>query len=267
MVEFLGLTCAFWLKEYGHHVKVFEKEPSVGGWVKSRRTVNGSIMDLAANGWLDNEPAVHRLIDALDAHQEHIPVSDPQSTRWIVFQDKLVPAPLSPPMLLRTPLLSFGQNFDCFSNPLSLPNHHQTRVWLNSLNGGWVLVSSKDFSHQWSRAFMQQTLQNLMCKVLFFQTRRLGGSIYILFAALRSPKRPKSKQPVLHTFRGGAGAICEMLARRISEENIVFEKIEALEKKKVTGFFRVNIKIIPEFGSCCVGLSCLYPKPTSTKYR
>ena len=46
-------------------------------------------------GW-DNEPAVHELIDALEAQKEHISVQDPKSTRWIVHQDRMVPAPLSP---------------------------------------------------------------------------------------------------------------------------------------------------------------------------
>lgn len=227
-----GLTCAFWLKEYGHHVKVFEKEPSVGGWVKSRQTANGSIMDLAANGWLDNEPAVHRLIDALDAHQEHISVSDPQSTRWIVFQDKLVPAPLSPPMLLRTPLLSFWSKlrllFEPFVTSKSPPNESLAEFVERRLGSGVV----KGLLTPMVAGIYAANPSELDVRACFSKLVDWEDQYTSLFAALRSPKRPKSKAPILHTFRGGAGAICEMLARRISDENIVFEKIEALERKE-----------------------------------
>ena len=67
-----GLTCAFWLKKFGHKVTLFEKKNHLGGWIQSTKTPLGSIVDIAANGWLDNEPAVHQLIDALEAQEEHI---------------------------------------------------------------------------------------------------------------------------------------------------------------------------------------------------
>ena len=47
-----GLTCAFWLKNLDIRSLFFEKKSHLGGWIQSTKTPLGSIVDVAANGWL-----------------------------------------------------------------------------------------------------------------------------------------------------------------------------------------------------------------------
>ena len=88
-----GLSVAEFLREH-HQVTVLEAGPEPGGKVRSEH-VDGFTFDRAANGWLDNEPAMQRLLERLNLGQQLIqgPVGDP---RYVVHQGQMVALPSKP---------------------------------------------------------------------------------------------------------------------------------------------------------------------------
>ena len=219
-----GLTCAFWLKKFGHKITLFEKKTHLGGWIQSTKTPLGSIVDVAANGWLDNEPAVHELIDALEAQKEHISVQDPKSTRWIVHQDRMVPAPLSPPMLLKTPLLSLLSKLRLLWEPFvqskspqneSLADFVQRRLGSGVVDGLLTPMVAGIYAAHPSELDVRACFPKLV------EWENTYGS---LLRALFSPSRPKGKAPILHSFRNGAGSICDRIATTLDSSEIYFSE-------------------------------------------
>ncbi|MFM2247322.1 MAG: protoporphyrinogen oxidase, partial [Pseudomonadota bacterium] len=101
-----GLSAAAFLQAAGRRVLVLEARPTAGGNLQTTAE-GGRLIDHAANGWLDNEPAVGRLLALLDLRPAG--ASDRYTTRWIFAGGRLQPAPLSPPALLRSGLMSFSQ--------------------------------------------------------------------------------------------------------------------------------------------------------------
>ena len=103
-----GLSTAAFLRAGGADVRVLEAGARPGGNLQTTAE-DGRLIDHAANGWLDNEPAVGRLLALLGPEAAPVGPSDQYGTRWIFARGALHPAPLSPPALLRSRLLSFGE--------------------------------------------------------------------------------------------------------------------------------------------------------------
>lgn len=99
-----GLAAATFLQSAGADVGVIEAGDAPGGNVRTDRD-GGRQLDRAANGWLDTEPAMDRLLQLLGLQGAPIRAGGAYSTRWIVHRGALHPAPMSPPALLRSRLL------------------------------------------------------------------------------------------------------------------------------------------------------------------
>ncbi len=100
-----GLAAATFLEEAGRTVQVWEAAPQAGGHVRSD-TDGGRILDRAANGWLDNEPAMTRLLDLLELTPRLVSPNDQYGTRWILADGRMQAAPLSPGTFLQTDLIT-----------------------------------------------------------------------------------------------------------------------------------------------------------------
>jgi len=77
-----GLAAAVFLEAGGADVALLEAGGEAGGHVRSE-SIDGRILDQAANGWLDNEPAMGRLLALLGDRLTVVPASGAYDTRWI----------------------------------------------------------------------------------------------------------------------------------------------------------------------------------------
>lgn len=111
-----GLSIAAFLSDADHNVQVLEAGDSAGGNVRTD-VVDGRICDRGANGWLNNEPAMDRLIERLSLTGAILPASDRIKARYIYADGQLLPAPLSPLALLKTPLFSAGSKLRLLGEP------------------------------------------------------------------------------------------------------------------------------------------------------
>ena len=98
-----GLVCAYHLQQTGIPVRLLEADIRSGGVIETREN-NGFRFDLGPQSFLATEPLL-ALIDALGL-RDQLQQADPRAPRYVLVGGRLVPAPLAPPSLLTTPLLS-----------------------------------------------------------------------------------------------------------------------------------------------------------------
>lgn len=103
-----GLSLAAFASVHSR-VCVLETAPVVGG-ILSKTQSDEHLFDHAANGWLDNEPSVHELIDLIGASDQVLPANTHKGTRYLVHHNQL--HALSPKLLFTsTPLISWSGKF------------------------------------------------------------------------------------------------------------------------------------------------------------
>jgi protoporphyrinogen/coproporphyrinogen III oxidase len=109
-----GLACAWRLKQLGLPVLLLERSSRFGGVID---TVDQDSFrfDIGPQSFM-NTPAVAELIDELGLRGELLQ-ADPRAPRYILKHGRLVPAPLSPPQLFLTPLLSVGTKLRILTEP------------------------------------------------------------------------------------------------------------------------------------------------------
>jgi len=109
-----GLACAWRLKQLGLPVLLLERSRRFGGVID---TVDQDSFrfDIGPQSFM-NTQAVSELIGELGLRGELLE-ADPRAPRYILNHSRLVPAPLSPPQLLLTPLLSVGTKLRILSEP------------------------------------------------------------------------------------------------------------------------------------------------------
>jgi oxygen-dependent protoporphyrinogen oxidase len=98
-----GLACAFHLQQAGIPVNIVEAGTRPGGVIATKEK-DGFRFDLGPQSFLTTEPLL-KLIDALGI-KDQLQYADRRAPRYILLREKMVPAPMSPPSLLSTPLFS-----------------------------------------------------------------------------------------------------------------------------------------------------------------
>lgn len=115
-----GLAAATFARAAGWSPRVLEAGPTPGGKVQTL-TQDGWSLDAAANGWLDNEPAMARLLDLAGLRAAVVPAGPAARTRWIWRDGRPHPAPLSPPAFLATRLLPWRAKLRVLLEPFIRP--------------------------------------------------------------------------------------------------------------------------------------------------
>jgi oxygen-dependent protoporphyrinogen oxidase len=107
-----GLVCAYRLQQAGIPALVLDADSRSGG-VISTQQVDGFRFELGPQSFLSTEPLL-KLIEALGLNDELLR-ADSHAPRYILLGGQLVPAPLAPPSLLTTPLLSSRTKWRLFT--------------------------------------------------------------------------------------------------------------------------------------------------------
>jgi protoporphyrinogen/coproporphyrinogen III oxidase len=98
-----GLACAYHLQQSGIPVRVLEAGNRPGGMIATKER-DGFLFELGPQSFLSTEPLLG-IIHALGL-KEKLLQANPRAPRYILVSGRLVPAPMAPPSLLTTPLLS-----------------------------------------------------------------------------------------------------------------------------------------------------------------
>lgn len=108
-----GLTTAFLLKKKGYEVSVFEKSHRTGGYIGTQYK-DKYVVEIGANGFLNNEPKTLDLINQLGLHNELIASKEDSKIRYLMFNGKMRAAPVKPQEILKSDLLSFSSKMKVF---------------------------------------------------------------------------------------------------------------------------------------------------------
>lgn len=108
-----GLTTAFLLKKKGYNVTIFDKSHRTGGYIGTQHKDN-YVVEIGANGFLNNEPKTLDLINQLDLHSELITAKEESRVRYLMFDGKLRAAPTKPQEFLKSDIISFGTKIKIF---------------------------------------------------------------------------------------------------------------------------------------------------------
>lgn len=227
-----GLACAYRLNQRGIDVRLLEEQERVGGVVQSEE-MGGFRFDLGPQSFLSND-AILRLISELGLGSEMVQ-ANPRAPRYICFHGGLHPAPMSPPALLKTPLLGGRTKRRILTEPLrkSRPPEAEESVaafarrkfgedLLDNLLGPFVsgmyagdperlsLRSAFPSAHQWE-------LEH--------------GSV--IRGAMKARPEKGKPRPVLTSFRGGLQTLVRSLAASLGER--IETGAEVCGVRRVTG--------------------------------
>jgi oxygen-dependent protoporphyrinogen oxidase len=231
-----GLSAATFLDDAGLSVAVLEAAAEPGGNVRSER-IDGRILDRAANGWLDNEPAMQQLLDLLGLTPRLVPASDRFGTRWILADGRLQPAPLGPGKLLATQLLTPAAKLRLALEPF-MPRGASAQA-----DDPTADESVGDFVRRRLGAEFVDRMVGPMVAGIYasdpdtlslrgalnrmFELEREHRSLFVAMARIGKGGAPAG---MLHTLPGGAGELTETMARRLGSRLTCDRAVVALEQ-------------------------------------
>ena len=202
-----GLATAWHLAKE-HEVLVLEANDEPGGNVRSE-TVEGFVFDKAANGWLDNEPAVDRLLAELDV--EVVKATD--GARYVVLEGRLVELPKTPGEFLGSPILPWWAKLRAACEPLMPrgPDEESVASFARRRLGDRALSNLVAPMVSGVYAGDPERLSLAACFPKLKQMEQEHGSL--ILAANGRGFGPKGR---LTTVRGGAGALTQALSRGLT---------------------------------------------------
>lgn len=208
---------------------VLEAADRPGGNVRTD-AVDGRLLDRAANGWLDNEPAMARLLARAGLTDRVVPASGAFAKRWIHADGRMHEAPLGPGALLRTRLLPASAKLRMLAEPFvprgprdqtvgAFVERRLGRVFAQRLVAPMVAGVHAGDAWQLSLAAAFPRMQELedRYRSLFLAALRVGGG-----------GAPRGR---LQTLRGGAGELTDTLARRLGDRLRCGVRVEALRPR------------------------------------
>lgn len=101
-----GLSAAYGLRRRGADVLLVEAGATVGGAMQSETTADGFVLEHGPNTVVSNDPDLWQTFADLGIADERIVAGHSGKRRYILFKGAPEPIPMSPPALIRTPLLS-----------------------------------------------------------------------------------------------------------------------------------------------------------------
>lgn len=228
-----GLATAFYLKRARPDVEliIFEAESQAGGKLHTEN-VQGFLFEAGANGFLTNKPDCLQLVHDSGADHLLLPSADHARKRYI-YDDRMHRMPDSPPLLLKSRLLTWPQKLR-LAGELFVPprrdGHDEslrefgdrrlgpafTRIFLDAMSAG-VYGSTPD----------RISVQAAFPLVVSLE-REHGGLFRGMFARRRRQAGPGG---VLTSTLGGIGSLVEFLRQRITAEWRFDEPVHAITRQ------------------------------------
>jgi len=111
-----GLSAAYWLKQAGFKVTVFEKTTHIGGSIHTERT-DDFVIDLGPNSTLETSEVLKDLIKELGLEDQKVYGNQASNKRYILKRGRLVPLPMSPLAFIKTSLFSLQAKLRLLKEP------------------------------------------------------------------------------------------------------------------------------------------------------
>jgi len=246
-----GLATAFYLKRSGVLVKVFEKEKSVGG---KMRTVHedGFIIETGPNGFLDGKPYTLNLVKTLGIEDKLYRSSDKARKRFIYTNGRLVRLPENPIAFLASYLLSWKGKLRLVGEFLvppkkedkdeSLSQFAKRRIGEEALEKLLDPMVAGIFAGDPDRLSLKASFP-----AIYYLEKKYGGLIKGLIAKMKEAKKkgkatsgPAGPGGVLTSFKGGVKDLIDSLEKAL--EGSILKGVEVLEVSKDKSGWKVKYR-------------------------
>jgi len=217
-----GLATATFLRAQGVECTVLEAAEEPGGNVRSDR-IDGRVLDRAATGWLDSEPAMGRLVDLLSLQESLISASHRSSARWIFSDGQTHLVPSTPATLLRSRLIPWWAKLRLLLEPFIPRGKGEETVHAFVKRRLGSAFADKLVGPMTAGIFAAHPDQ-LSLRAAFPRMYALEQKYRSLFLALRATRKageaggPAGPGGHLQTLRGGVGTLTETMAAQLGED-------------------------------------------------
>jgi len=220
-----GLSLATFL-DAEEDLAVFEAKEKPGGWIRTEP--NQSIYrNLGANGFLNNEASMDKLIAQLGLEKERVLAAD--GPRYLVNNGQAVALPHKPTHLFKSPLLSFFTKIRILCEPLvGCPSQEQTvHDFLTHRLGrkAGSLLAEAMVTGVWAGDPKALSMQAAFPRIAAMVDEH--GSFY---KALKHQRKKAGPAPRLMSLRGGVGQLSERIAQHLGNRLHLNHSIERIEK-------------------------------------
>lgn len=217
---------------------VLEKSDQAGGNVQSD-LVEGRVIDRAANGWLNNEPAMGRLLELAGLTDQVVPAGPKAKVRWIFADGQMHAAPLSPPAVFQTRLVSWATKLRLFLEPFmgrgpadgdeSVGDFVRRRLGQGFLDRMVGPMVAGIYAADPDKLSLRGAFDRM------HQLEKEHGSLILAALRLRRGGAPSGH---LETLHGGAGALTQALASQLGGALHTGVTVESVEQRR--GRWRVH---------------------------
>jgi oxygen-dependent protoporphyrinogen oxidase len=228
-----GLTTAFHLQRARPEVElvVVEAEPRLGGKLRTV-DVEGFRFECGANGFLTSKPDGLRLAEELAAQARLLPSSDLARKRF-VYTDAMHRLPESPPLFLKSPLLSPAQKLRVLGELFVPPRRDGKDETLREFGDRRLGRAFTDvFLDAMTAGVSGSTPEQLSVRAAFPLVveleQRHGGLFRGMFARRRRQAGPGG---ILMSYAGGISTLVERLRESLRAEWHVGDPTLALEPR------------------------------------
>jgi len=237
-----GLACAYRLQQAGISVRVLEAGNRPGGAIATKEK-DGFRFELGPQSFLSTEPLT-ALIDALGL-KDQLLHANPRAPRYILLGGQLVVAPLAPPSLLATPLLSAGTKWRLvteiarYSKPPA--DDESIAAFVRRKFGDELLnrLVAPFVSGVYAGDPERLSLRAAFPKIHEFETQY--GSV--LRGAMKSRPAKGTPRAGLCSFRDGMEALPRAIAARLGDSLLLETRVERLRGGKADGkpFYELEV--------------------------
>ncbi|WP_223642603.1 protoporphyrinogen oxidase [Corallococcus sp. EGB] len=249
-----GLALAYRLRASGTDAVVLESTSRVGGNVQTHAR-GGYVMEAGPNSFLDREPTMRELAEALGVSARIRPADAAAKNRYVFTRGALRALPTSPPAFLKSDILPLASRLRVVAELLSGRNptgadeslaqlgrrhlgREATQVLLDAMQTGTYAGDVEQLS-------VEATFPQL---VKFEREHRslILGAIRAQRAA-RQAKTPGAAEAgprltgQMSTFDGGLGVLVDALAKALGDSVRTDAKVEGLERS-ADGGWRVRFQ-------------------------
>jgi oxygen-dependent protoporphyrinogen oxidase len=237
-----GLACAYRLQQAGIPVRALEASSRIGGVIATREN-DGFLFEYGPQSFLSTEPLV-ALIDSLGLTDQLLR-ANPRAPRYILLGGRLVPAPLSPPSLLTTPLFSAGTKWRLLTEIL---RHSKPPAGDESIASFVRRKFGDEMLSRFVAPFVsgvyagdpeRLSLRSSFPKIYEFEAKY--GSV--LRGAMKSRPAKGAPRPGLCSFRDGMETLPRALAARLGSTLQYETSVTRLSHGKANGkpYFEVDV--------------------------
>lgn len=220
-----GLAAAYQLSRYGRRVILLESAPRVGGVIRSERSPEGWLVEAGPNSFQENSRATATFLQELGLAADITPASGVAKKRFIVRGGRPCQAPMSPPSLIATPLLSSRGKLrifrDLFFSRRSRPADVSVAAFVSEHFGSELLDYAFNPLVAGVYAGDPQKLSAQHAFPLLWKVEQSHGSLIRgLIATARDRKRRSEPKTRLISFRDGLQMLPDALARALPADCI-----------------------------------------------